>query len=72
MSNTARPFHVLRRWGSRALWALLLVFLTIVVGRALESRRQPDLEVWHRLVPADEVTAADVTLELHAGRLSRA
>jgi alpha-beta hydrolase superfamily lysophospholipase len=50
-----------KRWALRVFWAGLLVFATIVVGRALESRRLPDLEVWHRLVPADEITAADVS-----------
>ena len=61
MPNPAGPLSFLKRWGGRVLWACVLVFLTIVVGRALESRRQPDLEAWHRLVPADEVTAADVS-----------
>jgi alpha-beta hydrolase superfamily lysophospholipase len=62
----------LKRWALRALWAFLLIFATIVIGRAFESRRLPPLEPWHRLAPAREMTAADlnasVTLETYLAR----
>jgi alpha-beta hydrolase superfamily lysophospholipase len=51
----------LKRWAARIAWAAVLVFVTVVVGRAFESRRLPALELWHRAVPAREVRAADVT-----------
>ena len=51
----------LKRWGVRVAWAAALVLATVVVGRAFESRRLPDLELWHRVAPAREVRAADVT-----------
>ena len=52
----------MRRWGRRARLGLPpSCFLTVVVGRAFESRRLPDLELWHRSLPAREVRAADVT-----------
>jgi alpha-beta hydrolase superfamily lysophospholipase len=52
---------ILKRWAARAAWAAALVLVTVVVGRAFESRRLPDLELWHRMAPAREVRAADVT-----------
>ncbi len=51
----------LKRWAARVAWAAALVLVTVVVGRAFESRRLPDLELWHRVAPAREVRAADVT-----------
>jgi len=50
----------LKRWAGRLLWTVLVVFVTIVVGRAIESRRLPDLQPWHRIVPAREVRAAEM------------
>jgi len=51
----------LRRWIVRLAAAVALVFVTIVVGGALDARRRlPDLEPWHRLVPPD-ARAADLT-----------
>ncbi len=50
-----------RRWGLRLIWAAVLVFGTIVVGRGFEARRHLPLEPWHRLTPKAEVTAADLT-----------
>jgi pimeloyl-ACP methyl ester carboxylesterase len=36
------------------LWSVVLVFVTIVVGGALDAmRRLPDLAPWHRIVPRD-------------------
>ena len=52
---------ILKRWAVRLAWAVALVLITVVVGRAFESRRLPDLELWHRVVPAREVRAADIT-----------
>src|SRR5688500_722572 len=44
----------LRRWGLRLIWSVALVFATIVIGGALDARRRlPDLQPWHRIVPAD-------------------
>jgi alpha-beta hydrolase superfamily lysophospholipase len=53
--------QTLKRWIVRFLWAGLIVFLTIVVGRAFESRRLPALEPWHQFVSSREVTAAELT-----------
>jgi alpha-beta hydrolase superfamily lysophospholipase len=37
------------------------VLVTVVVGAAFDARRRhPELSPWHRLVPADEMTAADI------------
>ena len=51
----------LRRWGARLLWTCLVVLATVIVGRAFQSRRLPDLERWHRFVPVREVRADEVT-----------
>jgi alpha-beta hydrolase superfamily lysophospholipase len=55
-----RPGFV-RRWTARLAWSAVLVFVTMVIGGALDARRRlPDLEPWHRLVPPD-FRAADLT-----------
>jgi alpha-beta hydrolase superfamily lysophospholipase len=51
----------IRRWVARLAWAAVIIFLTIVVGGALDARRRlPDLEPWHRYVPRD-ARASDFT-----------
>ena len=51
--------HV-KRWLVRILWSAALIFATVVVGGAVDARRRlPDLEAWHRYVPAD-ATAAEL------------
>ena len=62
----------LRRWAASALGLLCSSSSPSSSAARFESRRLPDLEVWHRLVPADEVRAADVTAGLHSGGLPRA
>jgi len=50
----------LRRWIIRTIWAAALIFATVVIGGAVDARRRlPDLESWHRYVPAD-ATASDL------------
>jgi alpha-beta hydrolase superfamily lysophospholipase len=50
-----------RRWIIRLAWSAALVFVTIVIGGALDARRRlPDLQPWHRIVPRD-LRAADLT-----------
>jgi alpha-beta hydrolase superfamily lysophospholipase len=52
---------IIRRWITRLVWAAVIIFLTIVVGGALDARRRlPDLEPWHRFVPRD-ARASDLT-----------
>ena len=44
----------MKRWLVRAVWAAVLIFLTLVIGGAVDARRRlPDLEAWHRYVPPD-------------------
>lgn len=50
-----------RLWSGRLAAAVVLIFLTIVIGRGFEARRHPPLEPWHRLTPAAEMTAAELT-----------
>ena len=46
------------RWLRRALYAVVLVLLTLIVGGGCDARRRlPDLKAWHR-VGLDEVTAS--------------
>jgi alpha-beta hydrolase superfamily lysophospholipase len=49
------------RWGVRGAALALLVLATIVLVRAFDARRLPDLRPWHRFVPARELKAADLT-----------
>ena len=50
----------MKRWIVRAIWAAGLIFGTVVIGGAVDARRRlPDLESWHRYVPAD-ATASDL------------
>jgi alpha-beta hydrolase superfamily lysophospholipase len=50
----------LKRWIVRAIWAAGLIVGTLVIGGAVDARRRlPDLEPWHRYVPAD-ATASDL------------
>ena len=46
------------RWTRRAVYAVALVLLTLIVGGACDARRRlPDLSAWHR-VRLDDMTAA--------------
>ena len=46
------------RWTRRAIYAVALVLLTLIVGGACDARRRlPDLSAWHR-VRLDDMTAA--------------
>ena len=46
------------RWLRRAVYAVVLVLITLIVGGGCDARRRlPDLKAWHR-VSLDEMTAA--------------
>jgi alpha-beta hydrolase superfamily lysophospholipase len=62
---------MLKRWLVRAFWAAVLIFATVVIGAAVSARRRlPDLEPWHRYVPAD-ATASDLETATFADYLRR-
>jgi alpha-beta hydrolase superfamily lysophospholipase len=70
-SRLAQVTPHVRRWLVRAAWAAALIAATVVVGGGVSARRRlPDLDVWHRHVPAD-ATAADLEAETLAGYLRR-
>jgi alpha-beta hydrolase superfamily lysophospholipase len=70
-SRAARIRPFVRRWLVRAAWAAALIAATVVIGGGVSARRRlPDLEAWHRHVPAD-ATAADLETETLAGYLQR-
>jgi len=59
------------RWLTRIVWAALLIFATVVIGGAVDARRRlPDLQSWHRYVPAD-ATASDLATATLADYLRR-
>ena len=61
----------MKRWLVRAFWAAVLIFATVVIGGAVDARRRlPDLESWHRYVPAD-ATASDLETATLADYLRR-
>ena len=67
----ARILPHARRWLLRAIGAIALIAATTVIGGGVSARRRlPDLETWHRYVPAD-ATAADLQTETLAGYLQR-
>ena len=50
----------MKRWLGRAVSAAVLIFVTVVIGGAMDARRRlPDLEAWHRHAPPD-VTASEL------------
>ncbi len=49
-------------WTLRLLLVVATILATLVIGGGLDARRRhPELKPWHRLVPSDEMTAADIT-----------
>jgi alpha-beta hydrolase superfamily lysophospholipase len=50
----------LLRFGAGAVAALALIILTIMLVRAFDARRQPDLQAWHTTSFAAEFRVADV------------
>ena len=73
-ASSSRPARIMphvRRWLFRAACAAALIAATVVIGGGVSARRRlPDLEAWHRHVPAD-ATAADLDTETLAGYLQR-
>jgi alpha-beta hydrolase superfamily lysophospholipase len=50
------------RWLRRLVFAIVLVWATLVVGGAFGARaRLPELKLWHLYIPRAEITASDVT-----------
>ena len=53
-ASRARLFPWLWRWTRRAIYAAILVLLTLIVGGGCDARRRlPDLKPWHRVRLAD-------------------
>ena len=48
------------RWAIRLAGLGALVFATVLIGRGVQSRSYPDLELWHRTVLREEVSASDL------------
>jgi hypothetical protein len=54
-----------RRWLIRIVWAAALIVATVVIGGGVSARRRlPDLEAWHRFVPADATASGLQTATL--------
>jgi alpha-beta hydrolase superfamily lysophospholipase len=58
------------RLGKRLLWLLVIVVVTLLVGRAWQSQRGAPLEPWHTHVPP-ELTASELAHTNWAGYLER-
>ena len=57
-TGTMSAWPAVRRWLLRILWAAVLIVATVVIGGAVSARqRLPDLDTWHRYVPADATAA---------------
>jgi alpha-beta hydrolase superfamily lysophospholipase len=48
----------------RAVEWLAIILVTVVLVRAFEARRLPDLKLWHRVVPQKELLAAELNERL--------
>jgi alpha-beta hydrolase superfamily lysophospholipase len=48
------------RWVVRLTGLGALVFVTVLIGRGVQARNLPDLELWHHIALREEVTAADL------------
>ena len=60
-----------KRWLVRILWVAALIVATVIVGAAVDARRRlPDLQAWHRYVPAD-ATASDLEAATFADYVRR-
>lgn len=61
----------MKRWLLRAVWTAALIVATVVIGGAVSARRRlPDLQPWHRYVPAD-ATASNLATAGFADYLRR-
>ncbi len=61
----------MKRWLLRVVWTATLIVATVVIGGAVSARRRlPDLQAWHRYVPAD-ATASDLESASFADYLRR-
>ena len=61
----------MKRWLLRAVWTATLIVATVVIGGAVSARRRlPDLQPWHRYVPAD-ATASNLANASFADYLRR-
>ena len=49
------------RWAVRLVVTVIVIIATIMLVRAFDSRRMPDLMTWHTTQFTEEFTAADVT-----------
>ena len=54
-----RLTRFLIRWGIRPVLVVVTILATLLLVQAFASRKMPDLETWHRVIPAD-FTAADL------------
>ena len=60
------------RWVRRAVFAAVLVLITLIVGGAYDARRRhPDLKPWHR-VRLDDVDGVDARRSVHVSAVSGA
>jgi alpha-beta hydrolase superfamily lysophospholipase len=50
----------LKRWLLRAVKVAVVMAVTVVVIRALDARRLPDLRTWHRETPESELQAGEL------------
>ena len=51
------------KWLRRGFFSTALVSGTVVLLRAFDSRRLPDLRAWHRFAPPSELAAGDLTAD---------
>jgi hypothetical protein len=53
MKGLAVLYRRMRRWLRRLLWLSVVIVMTLLVGRAVQSQAGPPLELWHTFVPVE-------------------
>ena len=70
-SVNERTHRLVKRWLLRIVWTATLIVATVVIGGAVSARRRlPDLQPWHRYLPAD-ATATNLANASFADDLRR-
>jgi alpha-beta hydrolase superfamily lysophospholipase len=58
MKRLVALYRGARRWIRRLLWLAVVIVMTLLIGRAVQSQAGPPLELWHTFIPAEPDAAA--------------
>ena len=58
--RTRRVLRIVDRWVVRPVLIVIAVLATLILVRAFDARRMPDLKPWHDTIPPGDFTEADL------------